>query len=150
MNDRYSVGKEGLPHDAGKVETGWRAFFRSNRGDALGWALIFFWGAIVLLLEVTGSVASVSWWNGWSVFFIGFGAIVLAGAVISTRLKMWEKAGWNYIIGTILLGLGLSGIVGSACEGWIWVLVLVVIGAVILLGAFVKTPSDDSKATRGY
>ncbi|MBW2999713.1 hypothetical protein KY339_03495 [Candidatus Woesearchaeota archaeon] len=116
-------------------KSGFWGFYESGRADAFGWALIFFWGALTVLAEITGFSSRFAWWDGWSVFFTGFGVIVLLGVPPYLYVGKKSKAGWNLIIGIILLAVGLSDLVNF---GWIWVVILLVIGLAILQGAFKK------------
>lgn len=109
--------------------------YTSGRSDSVGWALIFFWGALVVLLEATGYSARFSWWDGWSVFFTGFGIIALSGVPFLFKYGRREKAGWDLFFGLIMLGVGLSDLVNF---GWIWVVILLIIGFAILSDAFKK------------
>lgn len=113
-----------------------KEWWQSDRIDAVGWAVTFFWGALILLAEITGFTASYSWWDGWGVFFTGAGAITLLLTII--RLQIPEYRGkWvgSLIWGCILLAIGL-GTWGSV--SWLWVVVLLVIGIIILREAFVR------------
>jgi Flp pilus assembly protein TadB len=125
-----------------KRVSSWTAFHKSGRAETLGWGLIFIWGALVLLLEVADVVSGVSWWDGWAVFFIGFGVIALSGGIIYAYIKDYSKAGWNLFFGFGAIGFGLSAIIQSDI---IWVLVLFAIGAILLIGAFVWKNGSDTK-----
>ncbi|UCH90007.1 MAG: hypothetical protein JSV49_05025 [Thermoplasmata archaeon] len=121
----------------------WKEFHKSGRGDALGWGLIFLWGALVLLIEITTNVEAISWWDGWAMFFIGFGIVVLTGGPIGLQIGDHGKAGWNFFIGFILLGFGLAGIVGG---GIFWVMVLFAIASSTLVNVFKKqnNPGEEN------
>jgi len=113
-----------------------KEWWQSDRVDAIGWGAAFIWGALVLLAGITGFTASYSWWDGWGVFFTGAGVITLIGTAI--RLQIPEYRGkWlgGLIWGSILLAIGL-GTWGSV--GWLWVLVLLIVGIIILREAFVR------------
>jgi len=105
--------------------------WQPDRWDAVGWALIFIWGALVLLAQNTNYAMNFRWWDGLSVFITGVGVIVLLGLFIpSHRHRMIG----SLIFGFILIGIGLGGLVE-----WnlVWPLVLFVIGIIILLKAIV-------------
>jgi peptidoglycan/LPS O-acetylase OafA/YrhL len=113
---------------------GWDEKWRRDRVNAVGWAAILIWGALVLLAQTTDFKDHFSWWEAWAVFFAGAGAILLLVAL--TRLLMPEHrrpVTGNVILGLILLGVGLGGLVEW---NYIWVVVLIVIAVVILLRAF--------------
>lgn len=123
-------------------ESALRKFFRSSRGDALGWGLIFLWGAFVVLIEETVHIVSLSWWDGWAVFFLGFGTIAIIGGIIALRFDMYTKAGWNFVAGFIILGFGLGGLLKTE---FVWVLVLGAIAVILLYAASnEKWRGDDS------
>jgi hypothetical protein len=50
--------------------------------DAFGWAALFLWGALVVVATNTDFSSDYDWWDGWSVFFVGAGVIVLGEALI--------------------------------------------------------------------
>ncbi|MFQ5906564.1 MAG: hypothetical protein ACE5JA_08325 [bacterium] len=111
---------------------GYEEWWRQGRWHAVGWGLVFIWGALILLAETTNYAANFSWWDGWGVFFTGAGVIVLLGLLIPTHRFRWVC---SLIFGSILLAIGLGGLVDW---GWLWPLVLFVIGVIILKAAFVR------------
>jgi len=116
--------------------SGEKEWWRSDRVDAAGWGAAFIWGALVLLAEATGFMTDYSWWDGWGVFFTGAGVITLIGTVIRLQIPSY-RGKWvgSLIWGCILLAIGL-GTWGSV--GWLWVLVLLIVGIIILREAFVR------------
>jgi hypothetical protein len=116
-----------------KKASGLEEFYKSGKGDAVGWAIIFIWGAIVLAMELSEAVSDLSWWNGWSVFFTGFGVIVLVNSLIHVFAKQQSKGVGGFIFGFILLVVGLGGFVDTA---WAWVVFLVILAVLILIGVF--------------
>ncbi|MHC5036274.1 MAG: hypothetical protein ACYTHM_03080 [Planctomycetota bacterium] len=107
-----------------------------DRLDGLGWAAIFFWGALVLITEFSGFAGRFAWWEGWSVFFTGAGILVLGEAMIRLMVPRWRRLFlWNLIGGAVLLGIGLGSVVG-----WEWIAVagLGIVGMVILHGTFTR------------
>jgi hypothetical protein len=115
---------------------GWDEKWRRGRGNAVQWAAILIWGALVLLADTSDFAANFSWWEGWAVFLAGVGAIVLLGTVI--RLLMPEhrrRVVGSLIIGFNFLGVGLGGLISW---NYIWVVVLIAIALVILLSAFAR------------
>jgi len=114
----------------GEKEEKWRR----DRGNALVWAAILIWGALVILAETTDYKENFSWWEGWGVFFAGAGAIILLGTF--TRLlvpKYRRPVIGGLILGFILLGIGLGGLIAT---GWVWAIILIAIAVIILLSAF--------------
>ena len=114
-----------------KKSKGWEEKWRPDRWDGIGWALIFIWGALVLLAQSTNYSTNFSWWDGFSVFITGIGIIVLLGLFIPTHR---HRMVGSLIFGFILIGIGLGGLVE-----WnlVWPLVLFTIGIIILLKAIV-------------
>jgi hypothetical protein len=104
-----------------------------DRLDAVGWASVFIWGALVLLAYVTGWASSFSWWDGWGMFFTGVAVILLVGTGIRWLVPEYRRAGliWGLVFGLILLGIGLGEI-----AVWIWPLLLGAIGITILYRVF--------------
>ncbi len=110
--------------------------WQTDRMDAVGWAAIFTWGALVLVATYTSFSEDYSWWEGWGVFFVGAGVIVLVETL--ARLAMPEyrwKWWWSLLWGTAFLSFGLSALYG---EAWL-ALALVAFAIVILKGAFSRT-----------
>jgi len=104
--------------------------------DAVWWGVVFLWGALVLLAETTGFAEDYSWWDGWGVFFTGAGGITLIGTIIRLQMPAY-RAKWvgGMIFGLILLAIGLGT---WAVWGWLWILVLFIVGIIILREAFVR------------
>lgn len=126
----------------------WIAFHRSGRGETFGWGLIFLWAAVVLSLELSGAISGIGWWDGWAVFFTGFGLIALIGAMIALQIGNNEKAGWNFFFGFIATGFGLSVLINSS-SAWVFVLFAV---AIVLIIVALKNDSENRNTnnTGGY
>lgn len=117
-------------------EEAWDNWWSTDRVDAIGWALIFLWGALVIVADNTSFRDDFDWWEAWGVFFAGFGIIVLVEAV--ARLFMTEyrsKWGWTLFWGTVWLAIGLGEL---ASPIW-YALPLVAIAAVIMASTFTRT-----------
>ena len=121
------------PEDKKKEAGGIEGFYKSGKGDAVGWAIIFIWGAIVYAMDLTGYSSNFSWWNGWSVFFTGFGVVVIIQSIVHVYVKQTSKAIGGFIFGFILLVVGLGGFVDTS---WAWLVFLIIIAILILLGVF--------------
>jgi len=76
----------------------------------------------VLAAEITGRTAGFSWQNDWAVVFVA-----------QYRRKWAETLIW----GLVLVAVG-SGLGGWTSWGWIWVLVLAVIGLKIVAHAVAR------------
>jgi hypothetical protein len=104
--------------------------WRSDRLDGIGWAAAFLWAALVLLAEAVGYPSGSSWWNGWAVFFVGAGAIVLVETVVRLVVPQYRSSWWwSLIVGAVLVGIGLDS---WAAWAWICALAMAVLGVSIL------------------
>ena len=113
---------------------GWDEKWRRDRVNAVSWAAILIWGALVLLAETSDFKNHFSWWEGWAVFFAGAGAVLLLTALYRLIVPEHRRAvTGNVILGLVFLGIGLGDLVSW---DYIWVIVLVVIAVMILLRAF--------------
>jgi hypothetical protein len=93
----------------------WNEWWKNDRLDSLGWAAIFSWAALVVLATYTDFKDDFDSWDGWGVFFVGAGAIVLLEAVIRLLVPRYRaRFGWTLFWGTVLLALGLGGMVSGA------------------------------------
>lgn len=125
-----------VARDKDKWEEAWDEWWRTDRVDAVGWALLFLWGALVIVGDATSFRDGLDWWEPWGVFFVGAGVIVLVEAVV--RLFMTDyrsKFGWTLFWGAVFLSLGLGGLAHSAWHA----LPLVAIAVITLKSAFVGT-----------
>ena len=123
---------EHMQHEPMHDRAEWAEWCRTDRGDAIGWGASFVWAGLVLIAQVTGYSANFSWWDGWGLFFTGAGAITLVvavGRLLMTRQR--AKAIGGLIFGCFLLAIGLGEV-----AAWLWPLLLIAIGIVILLSAF--------------
>ncbi len=122
------LGKENN-EKAAKVHEGWPCMHAEDRLDTIGWAGVFIWGALILLAEIVGFADEFSGWDGWGVFFVGVGLIVLGGTAIRWLVPEYRRAdlGWGLVFGLVLLGIGLGDL-----AVWIWPLLLGGIGVAIL------------------
>jgi len=119
--------------NAGRRHESWdwcAGAWRSDRLNSVAWAAIFLWAALVLLAEAAGYPSGSSWWNGWAVFFVGAGAIVLVETVVRLLVSEYRSSWWwSLIVGSVLVGIGLD-----SWEAWAWIcaLALAVLGVSIL------------------
>ena len=115
-------------------EEAWKDCWESDRLDAVGWALAFLWGAVVVLADNAADIPDdYSWWDPWGVFFIGAGVITLVGAVVRMLVAEYRSSwGWSLIWGTVFLCIGLATVSSPA---W-YALLLVSIAFVILVSTF--------------
>jgi len=113
-----------------------KEWWQSDRIDAIGWGAAIIWGALVLLAGITGFTTAYSWWDGWGIFFTGAGVITLVLTIVRFQIPEYRSKWLGSLIwGSILLAIGL-GTWGNV--GWLWVVVLAVIGIIILREALVR------------
>jgi hypothetical protein len=96
-------------------------------------------GLILILLGVLFLLAEmgrVSWADWWAWFLVGLGAIFLLEALLRTS----SAEGRRGISGRLAAGLILAIIGGSYLIGFMewWPLVLIAVGIVVLVSAFLK------------
>jgi len=114
---------------------GWDEKWRRDRVNAVCWAAVLIWGALVILAETTGYKDHFDWWEGWAVFFAGAGTVLLLTAFYRVLVPEHRRAvAGNVIFGLVLLGVGLGSLISW---DYIWVIILIVIALMILLRAFV-------------
>ena len=116
----------------------WEEWWRNDLVDTLGWAAAFIWAGLVLLAETKNYSAKFNWWDGWAIFFTGAGIIVLFEIVIRLLVPQYRKN----ITGSLILGLILLGIGLGALFNLFWPLVLIAIGIIILIRAFVRSHQE--------
>jgi hypothetical protein len=131
----YHDTKEAPPHVGDYDEHAWEdvptPWWKADRLDGLGWAVLFLWGAFVVVASYLDFTEDYDWWDAWGVFFLGAGVIVLAEATIRLAVpRLREGWGWDLFWGTAFLALGLGSL---ASEVW-YALPLVAIAVVILAG----------------
>lgn len=108
-------------------DRGWDEKWRHDPVRAITVAAILIWGGIVALIDNFVN------WEGWAVFFIGTGVIMLVKAGVRVMPAYRRPAGGNMVIGLVLLGVGLGGLVGWQYVGPV---VLIVIALVIIFQGF--------------
>ncbi len=133
-------GEEQTPKT--KSARGCEACWEQDRGDAVGWAAGFVWGAAVLLAEATGYSARFAWWDGWDVFFAGAGLLTLIQAAVRLTLPAQRHLVVKYLVfGAVLLAVGIGDRLDWT---WIWPLALVAVAVIILQRTLTK-PSNEQR-----
>jgi len=122
--------------NAGRTSGWWRS---DETYERVAWAGIFFLGAVLLLVELSGIMDGISWYNGWDVFFLGLGSVMALSAIARRTVLGRRVDGLGAICGLILIGVGVDGILGF---GLIWPIILIVIGALFLHAAFARPKLD--------
>lgn len=118
---------------------GWSEKWQRDRINAVIWASVLIWAALVILAEATGFANDhfADWWAGWSIFFVGFGSIILLGTLYRMLVPEFRRpVAGGLILGFILLGVGLGDILDS--WQYVWVIILISIAFVILFHAFIR------------
>ena len=101
----------------------WDEKWRHDPVRTITFAAILIWGGVVALI---GNFVD---WQGWSIFLIGAGIIMLIKAGVRLMPAYRRAAGGSFIIGLILLGAGLGGLVGWR---FVWPVVLILIALLII------------------
>jgi uncharacterized membrane protein len=113
-------------------------YSQNDHVNVVGLGIVFIWGGLVLLVKNTGYSSNFSWWDTWSVFFIGVGAIVLLIFVIRLLKSEYSSPSFfSLLFALVLIGIGLGG-----PEVWFWPAVLFIIGIIVLLSAFYSGDLD--------
>lgn len=116
-----------------KRTSGW---FRSDETyERMAWAAIFFLGAGLLLVEISGILEDIDWYNGWSFFFLGLGTLMVLGAIIRRTMLGRRIEGMGAVCGIILIAIGLDGLLDPVM---IWPILLVLFGVLILVNALLR------------
>jgi peptidoglycan/LPS O-acetylase OafA/YrhL len=121
---------------ASKMAGWWRS---DENYERVAWAVIFFLGAALLLVEVSGIADGIGWYNGWAIFFLGLGSVMVLGAIARRTALGRRVEGLGAFCGIILVAVGLDGILGFDL---FWPIILVVIGALVLHSAFARPKLD--------
>lgn len=117
---------------------GWGHGRHRDRHDAVGWAAVLIWAAVVILVETTGLAADIVWWEAWPVFFVGLGVITLVGALARLAVPERRKSLVSgLVLALVFMGIGFSMLLGW---GWAWVLpaILIIIAISVLVRAFTR------------
>jgi hypothetical protein len=113
-----------------------RKWLWNGKMDAIVWAGIFIWSGLMLYIGSSGVANDYSWYNGWAIWFLGVGSIVLLGTLVSlAAVGDGRPVGCGLVFGIIMLGIGSSAYYSGI---YVWPLVLVGIGGVILVSVFNK------------
>ena len=135
ITDKSPVDEFPSPEvDTDKESEWWEDCFKSDRLDAIGWAMALLWGAAVIIIDNTTDLPDdYAWWDAWGVFFIGAGVITLVGSIVRLLVAEYRSSwAWSLIWGTVLLCIGLGTVSSPA---W-YALLLVAIAVVILVSTF--------------
>jgi predicted membrane channel-forming protein YqfA (hemolysin III family) len=114
----------------------WEEKWQRDRVNAISWASILFWGALVLIIDISNYAKELNWWEGWSVFLVGAGVIILL-TVLYRLLKPEHRRPiiGSFIIGIVFLGVGLGDMVEWSGQ-IIGIIVLLAVAMGILISTF--------------
>jgi hypothetical protein len=121
--------------DEKRSEKSWDEKWRHNPVRAVTLAIILIWGGIVALISVGNLISMPKWWEGWPVFLVGTGVILLIKAAIRMMPEHRRSVGGTVIIGIVLIGVGLGDLLTWS---FIWPVILIVIGLVLIIGIFFR------------
>jgi len=119
--------------DAKNASASW--WMTDARYEPIAWAAIFFLGATTLLIEMSGLADGVGWWDGWAVFFLGLGTIMVLGNVVRRTLLGRRIEWFGAVCGMVLVAIGVENIAGF---GWVWPALLFIIAALFLHSALAR------------
>lgn len=119
-----------------KQEKSWDEKWHRDPLSAVVWALILIWGGLVLLAGNLGLYDAIELLDGWELFFIGAGLILLGEVLIRRLIPEYRQP----LIGTIILaGVFLAiGLGGLFTWGILWALLLIGIGVYVLFTGFLR------------
>lgn len=115
-----------------KQEKSWDEKWRRDPINAAAWAVILIWGGLVLLAGNLGLFDRFEAIEGWDIFFLGAGVILLLEVVFRLLAPAYRQPIiGNMILAIVFLAIGLGNLVNW---GIIWGLAIIAIGIYLLLG----------------
>jgi hypothetical protein len=116
-------------------EKSWDEKWRRDPLSAAVWAFILIWGGLVLLAANLNFLDDL-FLEGWQLFFLGAGVILLLEVVLRLLLPAYRQP----VIGTIILALVFLAIGLGGLVKWylLWPLVLIGVGAYILFAGLFR------------
>jgi hypothetical protein len=121
-------------------ENNFMRWYKRDAHEDVGWAAIFLLAATLLSIEISGMTSDIGWWDGWAVFFLGLGIIILAGAVVRPIVIGSKVEGFGAVCGTFMVAIGVDGLLGVE---WIWPIVLGAVGVLILFSVFKEVEYEN-------
>jgi hypothetical protein len=112
-----------------------------RRNDPIGpiiGALVLIWLGVVFLAaqnpEMFRLPFAITWSNAWSFFFVGLGALLILEALLRAVTPTYRHGITGRLIGgTILLLMGLAGILPGIGWSTVWPIALIVLGVALLI-----------------
>ena len=122
-------------HDTPASEkSSWEEVWETDLVDAIGWAALFAWAGLVVLASYTTFHERFDWWEGWAVFWLGAGVILLIETGVRLAMPAYRSTWWW----TFLWGIGLLSIGLGSFFGWAWVSLFFIAVAAVILGAVIR------------
>ncbi len=117
-----------------KQEKSFEEKWRRDPIDAATWAVILIWAGLVLLAANLGFFDRFEAVEGWDLFFVGAGLLLLLQVAARFLFPAYRQpVRGTLILAVVFLGIGLSGLVT-----WNWGiivgLVIIIIGISLLFG----------------
>jgi len=124
---RYDEKEEKQEKQEEKEEKSWEEKWRRDPLSAAVWAGILIWAGLVWL-AINLKLLDV---DAWSLIFLGAGLLVLLEAAVRLLVPAYRRpVAGTFILGVVLLGIGLGILVGVEL---VWPFVVIVIGVGLLL-----------------
>lgn len=130
-SEKYEKEEEKAEKEHEKEEKTWEEKWRRDPLSAAIWAVILIWAGLVLLADNMGLFAAYEWFDAWGLVLTGAGLIVFLEVAVRLLVPTYRRpVGGTTILGAVLLGLGLSNLIGA---GVTWPLILIAVGVGLLL-----------------
>lgn len=126
----YGEKQEKQEKEEEKHEKSWEEKWRRDPLNAAVWAIILIWGGLVLLAGNLGLYDAFERIDGWEIFFVGAGGVLLLEVLFRVLTPAYRQPIiGNLILAFVFLAIGLGGLIGW---GVIWGLIIVGIGVYVL------------------
>ena len=123
-----------------RQEKNWDEKWRRDPLSAIVWACILIWAGIVLLMETTNILSNLrdslnlEKLEAWPVILLGAGVIILGEVAVRLTVPAYRRSvTGSLIFAAILIGIAANDLTGKE---FVWALILIVLGAVLLLRGF--------------
>jgi len=126
---QYGEKQEKQEKEEEKQEKSWEEKWRHDPINAAVWAIVLIWGGVVLLASNFHLLDWLPFLEGWSLFFLGAGALLL----LEVGLRQLMPAYRQPVLGTLVLALVFLAIALGSMGCWKCILPCVVITAGIYL-----------------
>ncbi|MFN2290125.1 MAG: hypothetical protein ACK2UC_02925 [Anaerolineae bacterium] len=135
-NREYGEKPEKQEKEEEKHEKSWEEKWRRDPLSAAVWAIIIIWGGLVLLAGNLGLYDGLQWVDGWEIFFVGAGGVLLLEVIFRVLTPAYRQPIiGSLILAFVLLAIGLGGLIGW---GVIWGLVIIGVGVYVLFSGLLR------------